>query len=132
MFAGDIKIYVQVTSFSDALSFQNDLDNLCGWAREWLLRFNIAKCKHLKYGTNASPYEYYMNDDGSNSRLSVVPSEKDLGVLIASKPDFSLQCDKAFANAMQSLRLIKRTFTNLTKESFLILYKTYIHSHGHT
>ena len=46
MFADDIKIY---TSFSDALSFQNDLDRLCGWAREWLLQFNIAKCKHLKY-----------------------------------------------------------------------------------
>ena len=54
MFAGDIKIYTQVTSFSDTLSFQNDLDKLCGWARGWLFCFNIAKCKHLKYGTNAS------------------------------------------------------------------------------
>ena len=56
MFADDIKIYTQVTSFSDPLSFQNDLDKLCGWAREWLLHFNIAKCKHLKCGTNTSPY----------------------------------------------------------------------------
>ena len=54
----------------------------------WLLRFNIAKCKHLKYGTNTSPYEYYMNDDGFNSKVSVVASEKDLGVWITSKPDF--------------------------------------------
>ena len=37
MFADDIKIYTQIESFSDALSFQNDLDRLCGWAREWLL-----------------------------------------------------------------------------------------------
>ena len=44
-----------MASFSDALYIQNDLDNLCGWAREWLLHFNIVKCKHLKYGTNASP-----------------------------------------------------------------------------
>ena len=36
MFADDIKIYTQITSFIDALSFQNDLDKLCGWAREWL------------------------------------------------------------------------------------------------
>ena len=108
-----IKIYTQVTSFSDALSFQNNLDKLCDWAREWLLRFNITKCKHLKYGTNASPYECYMNDDGSNSKLSVVLSEKDLGVWITSKPDFSFQCDKASAKAMQSLGLIKRTFTRI-------------------
>ena len=37
MFADDFKIYTQITSFSDALCFQNDLDKLCGWAREWLL-----------------------------------------------------------------------------------------------
>ena len=60
------------------------------------------------------------------SLVLYVPSEKDLGVWITSKPDFSLQCDKAFAKAMQSLGLIKRPFTNLTKETFLILYKTYI------
>ena len=40
-----------------------------------------------------------------------------------------MQCDKASAKAMQSLGLIKRTFTHLTKESFLILYKTYICPH---
>ena len=48
-----------------------------------------------------------MNDDRSNSKLSIVPSEMDLGVWITSKPDFSLQCDKASAKAMQSLGLIK-------------------------
>ena len=90
MFADDIKIYTQITSFSDALSFQNDLDKLCGWATEWLLQFNIAKCKHLMYGSNTSPYEYYMKEEGYNSMLSVVSSEKNLGVWITSKPDFTL------------------------------------------
>ena len=40
-----------------------------------------------------------------------------------------MQCDKASAKAMQSLGLIKRAFTHWTKESFLILYKTYIRPH---
>ena len=52
-----------------------------------------------------------------------------MGVWITPKPDFTMQCDKASAKAMQSLGLIKRTFTHLTKESFLILYKTYIRPH---
>ena len=64
MFADDIKIYTQVTSFSDALSFQNDLDKLCGSAIEWLLHFNFAKCKQLKYDTNTSPY--IMNHDSGH------------------------------------------------------------------
>ena len=80
MFADDIKVYMQITSFSETLSFQNDLDELRGWAREWLLHFKIAKCKHLKYGTYASSYVYYMNEEGSNSKLNVVSSENDLAV----------------------------------------------------
>ena len=51
-----------------------------------------------------------MNDNGSNSKLSIVPSEKDLGVWITSKPEFSLQCDKTSAKAMQSLGLTKQNF----------------------
>ena len=70
-----------------------------------------------------------MNDEGSDSKLNVVSLEKDLGVWITSKPDFTLQCDKASAKAMQSLVLIKRSFINLTKESFQILYKTYFCPH---
>ena len=78
MFADDIKVYTQITSFSNALSFQNNLDRLCGWARKWLLQFNIAKCTHLKYGSNMSTT--YMNEEGYNSKLNVVSSENDLGV----------------------------------------------------
>ena len=66
---------------NDAWSFQNDLDKLCGWAREWLLHFNIAKSKCLKYDANASSCEYYMamTDEVSNSKLNIVLSERDLG-----------------------------------------------------
>ena len=75
------------------------------------------------------PYEYYMNEEGYNSKPNVVSPEKDLGVWITSKPAFTLQYEKASGKAMQSLGLMKRTFTNLTKESFQILYKTYIRPH---
>ena len=73
-------IYMQITSFIDALSFQ-------------LSCFNIAKCKHLKYCTNASPYEYCIIDEGFIFKLSAVSSEKDLGVWITFMPDFTLLCD---------------------------------------
>jgi len=57
MFADDIKIYATITSFREALILQNDLDKLFDWPKELLIRFNISKCKHLKYGTTTSPYE---------------------------------------------------------------------------
>ena len=58
---------------------------------------------------NALPYEYYMNEGGSitNSKLNVVSSEKNLGVwitlILLSKLDFTLQCNKASTKAVQSL-----------------------------
>jgi len=45
------------------------------------------------YDTTTSPYEYHMNDGGHYE------VEKDLGVRITSKPNFTLNCDKAFAKA---------------------------------
>jgi len=103
MFADDSKTYATITSFREVLILKNDLDKLCDWAKEWLLQFNISKCKHLKYGTTASPYEYYLNDGGCYAKLEVVSTEKDLGVWITSKSNFTLCCDKASAKAMQSL-----------------------------
>ena len=73
MFADDIKIYTTITSCNcmEALTLQSDLDKLCNWVKEWLLCFNISKCKHLKYGTITSPYEYSVDDDGSRSKLDM-------------------------------------------------------------
>ena len=44
--------------------------------------------------------EYRMNDDGYHSKLDIVSTEKDLGVWITSKPNSTLQCEKASAKAM--------------------------------
>ena len=58
MFADDNKIYTQITTFSEALSFQNDLDKLYGWARECYCILTLLSANtYVKYGTNASPYE---------------------------------------------------------------------------
>jgi len=87
--------------------------------------FQHFQMQARKYGTTTSPYEYYMNDEGSCSRLDVVTSEKDLGVQITSKPDFTLHCDKSSSKAMYAIP----NFTHLTKVSSLILYKAYIRPH---
>ena len=55
--------------------------------------------------------------------------EKDLGICITDDCKPSTQCRKAAAKAMSSLRIIKRTFQHIDKESFAILYKAYIRPH---
>ena len=49
--------------------------------KNWLLCFNIAKCKHLKYDTNTSPYEYYMDDDGGLILSLALYHQKKIGSL---------------------------------------------------
>ena len=50
-------------------------------------------------------------------------------VWITSKLQPSIQCQKAYSRAMQSLATVKRTFKFVSKESLNILYKAYIRPH---
>ena len=45
MFADDTKIYTTVKSIADSQRLQTDLNSLVRWADDWLLRFNVKKCK---------------------------------------------------------------------------------------
>ena len=69
-----------------------------------------------------------MNDEGSKSKLITVSSERDLGIWVTSKPDFTLQCDKASAKGMQSLGLIKRTLIHPPDQRILFDIIQDIHS----
>ena len=49
-FANDTKLYRAISNSSDILSLQNDLDLLYKWFTDWLLSFNISKCKTMHIG----------------------------------------------------------------------------------
>ena len=44
MYADDIKIYRQISSFTDCKLLQTDLANLCKWSADWQLHLNPQKC----------------------------------------------------------------------------------------
>ena len=129
MFADDTKIYTAVKSVADSQRLQTDLNSLARWADNWLLRFNVKKCKCMSIGsTTTTPYNLI---DASNNQhnLSITDCEKDLGIWLSSTLRPSVQCLKAYSKAMQSLATIKRSFKYITQDSFSILYKTYIRPH---
>ena len=131
MFADDTKIYTTVKDIADSQRLQADLNSLARWANDWLLRFNVKKCKYMSIGpvlTTTTSYTI-MDADNIDHSLSTTDCEKDLGVWISSTLCPSVQCQKSYAKAMQSLATIKRTFKYITIESFNILYKTYIRPH---
>ena len=66
---------------------------------------------------------------GSYIDLCEVNSEKDLGLWVTSSLKPSLQCDKAAANATRILAMLKGTFSFMSKELFVFLYKTNVRPH---
>ena len=49
-FAENTKLYRAVTNQDDIEILRSDLVNLCHWSKNWLMLFNIDKCKTLHIG----------------------------------------------------------------------------------
>ena len=47
LFADDSKLYLTIKSRNDQEIIQSDFFKLCDWSKEWLMPFNIAKCKAI-------------------------------------------------------------------------------------
>ena len=124
-FADDTKIYSVVANQEDVVKLQDDLKNLCYWSREWLMLFNIAKCKVMHLGRNNVKAEYEI--DGT--KLDEVDEERDLGVIMQKDLKCNQQCSRAVKTANRVLGMIKRTFTYLNKENMLLLYKSLVRPH---
>ena len=128
MFADDTKVWAVINSDQDVTSLQSDLDELSNWSDKWLLRFNTDKCKVMHLG-HRNPSSYYLQEGPVRKLLQTVNEERDLGVYVTSDLKPSLHCGRAAAKATSVLGLIRRHFKYIDKDSFLILYKTYIRPH---
>ena len=73
-FADDTKVYREVCSELDAISFQSELDSIFDWSRDWGMFFNVDKCKVMHVGSRNKKIVYNVN----GRDLSVVQTEKDL------------------------------------------------------
>jgi ribonuclease P/MRP protein subunit RPP40 len=57
-FADDTKLYGVVANQQDIERLKNDLKNLCNWSADWLMLFNVDKCKVMHFGYNNSKSTY--------------------------------------------------------------------------
>ena len=113
-------------SIDDCNILQNDLDTLSQWTNEWLLSFNVDKCKVMHIGKNNPKLEYTMRTENENKILIETREEKDLGVWITNDLKPEKQVIAASQRAMTVLRSVKRAFVRFDIETFSIIYTTYI------
>ena len=124
--AGDSKIYKTIKSHQDALELQNDLDCLMSWSDRWQLSFNVNKCKVLHMGLTNMQHKYTMRYGNDKVALSEVESEKDLGIMFDSEMKFQAHINNVCNRGYQRIAIIRRIFTYMDKDMFLLLYKSLI------
>lgn len=130
LFADDCKLYRTVSSEQDQKELQEDINRLCQWSKDWLLRFNIQKCKVVSYGNNLEKHEYSMKDNiNTTHTLKTDDEERDLGILFKSNLKFDEHISSLVNKANRIIGLIKRKFNYIDKDSFLTLYKALVRSH---
>jgi ribonuclease P/MRP protein subunit RPP40 len=114
-----------ITYQQDIERLKNDLKNLCNWSADWLMLFNVDKCKVMHFGYNNSKSTYAMN----GKDLEEISEERDLGVIVQQDLKWSKQCSKSVSTANRILGMIKRSFCYLSKDVLLKLYKSLVRSH---
>ena len=101
---------------------QDDLHKLYEWSNKWLLPFNIDKCSILHYVKHNNIYNYCLN----NYWIIVDCFIKDLGVTFQDDLKLGEHIKKMVLNANSNLGSIRKIFHNLSKENFIVLYKSFV------
>ena len=114
LYGDDTKIWRTISSESDHVILQNDINYLLSWADENKMKFHPKKCKVLSVATKLPPllgilpciqFHYQFGED----LLDYTHSERDLGVDINSKMNWNDHCNRIYSKANQMLGLTKRT-----------------------
>ena len=133
LYADDSKIIGEINSERDYEELQQDIDKAVVWAKTWLMRFNIKKCKVLHVGKQSrtrSSNVYLMTDDnGDQHELAETVLERDLGILVSNDLKWKSQTEAATAKANRVFGIFKRVFQCRSVKLWQTLYKTYVRPH---
>ena len=121
LFADDTKLYSRVPVQTDA-PLQADIISLMKWSEEWLLPFNVTKCRVMHLGYQNPGRSYNLN----GAMLEEVDEERDLGITIDSKLKFHQQTASAVSKASQMLAVMRRSFANLDELILPLLFKAMV------
>jgi hypothetical protein len=129
LYADDSKIIGIIKSAADTENLQHDIDKAVEWTNNWLMYFNVDKCKvmHVGRANNKSSQVYSMScADYTRRPLEVSTVERDLGVMVSSDLKVRAQVEAAASTANRMLGQLKKSFRS---RSFLLwrnLILTYV------
>ncbi|GAA53809.1 cell division cycle 20-like protein 1 cofactor of APC complex [Clonorchis sinensis] len=120
LFADDLKSWS-----SNASAFQMDADAAKQWSLDWHLPLNDEKCVHMSFGGD-SANSFVMHGEKGPEDITRIDAKRDLGIWLSPNLSFSLHLEKSAQKAFAVLRMIRRTFSRITRTDFQILYGAYV------
>ena len=134
LYADDTKIFKDIQLDSDIIVVQNDLFRLQDWSDDWLLLFHPDKCIviriSLPWKQDYINPEYFMRkSDGTLIKLEVSNCGKDVGVNIDEHLTFETHIVTKVNKVNSTMGLIRRSFTYLDEEMFVLLFKALVRPH---
>ena len=115
----------ELSSMPDQDRLPEDLNALYDWSIKWGMEFYVEKCKVLRVVRTRTIYDrqYTLG----SSHLSVVQSEKDLGVWISDTLNWNIHTDNIVAKAQKMLGLLYRTLRDIDDYTVKrLLYLTWV------
>ncbi|GAA57628.1 hypothetical protein CLF_112988 [Clonorchis sinensis] len=91
------------------------------WSLDWYLPLNDEKCVHMSFGGD-SANSFVMHGEKGPEDITRIDAKKDLGIWLSPNLSFSLHLEKSAQKAFAVLRMIRRTFSRITRTDFQILY----------
>lgn len=107
LYADDMKICREISSVSDCILLQQDLDRISEWCVLNKISLNISKCKFITFSRKKTVLNYNYKID--ESYLARVQEILDLGVLLDNKLNFKLHINSVISKSNRMLGFIKRS-----------------------
>ena len=106
LFADDTIAYLAVTSKTDALNLQSDLNKLGIWEKKWKMEFHPDKCNVLTISKKANPIKFEYKLHGHT--LKSVNNAKYLGCTITSDLTWTNHINNICGKANKTLGFLRR------------------------
>ena len=152
LFADDTKLIAVIKDSHGYFLLQDDIYSLVEWSHKWKMSFNEEKCKVMFFGEqkfdqlncafvwndgdsetdpnfDTDPHGRHYRFKMNNVALYETVVERDLGILVDNKLNWSNQINHAKSKAYAALGNLKRSFVNWTPYTFKILFSTFVRPH---
>jgi len=124
IYADDVALYAQVSSYEDCVKLQDDLNRVHAWSARWQLNLSPSKCEALNITNKRTPVSF----DYKIGSVSVTCKEKVkyLGVVISSNLKWNDHCQQIVYRATQSLNCLRRAMYGCTDRAKAMAYLTLV------